>query len=70
MAKTTLNITGMHCASCKALIEEVSLEVSGVKACIVDPEKGTAVIEHDETFQFQPLKQAIEALGEYKVEAV
>lgn len=60
----------MHCASCKALIEEVSLEVSGVKACTVDPIAGTAVIEQDETFQFKNLKQAIEALGEYSVEKI
>jgi copper chaperone CopZ len=45
--KKELKIKGMHCKSCKMLIED-ALDDLGVKSN-VDNEKGTAVIEFDES---------------------
>ncbi len=65
--KTKLTIKGMHCESCKVLIEEVCNEMKGVKSCNVDVKAGKADIEHDETLDIKKLKKEIESLGEYKV---
>ena len=64
--KTTLKIQGMHCESCKLLIEEVAQEINGVKSCIGDVKKGTAVVEHEKA-DMSLLKKEIEKLGKYKV---
>ena len=67
---STLKIAGMHCASCKMLIEEVCRETHGVAACDVDFEKGAAVIEHDGTLDTDILIKEISGLGQYTVEKV
>jgi len=67
---TTIKIDGMHCASCKALIEDVAGETPGVKSCVVDIGKGQGVIEHDERFVLSDLVKEIEGLGDYKVTVV
>jgi copper chaperone CopZ len=65
--KTVIGITGMHCSSCKALIEDVCKDVAGVVACSVDLSKGKAVVEHEPTLNLPLLKQEIEAIGSYQV---
>ena len=45
--KIDLRIKGIHCQSCKMLIED-ALEDLGVESSNVNPEKGTAVIEFDQ----------------------
>ena len=67
---TLFTITGMHCVSCKSLIEEVCREVPGVASCTVNPETNTGVVTHDESFQASTLRQEIEALGSYRVTMV
>jgi copper chaperone CopZ len=67
---TTITITGMHCASCKALLEDVIGDVPGVTRCTVDSEKSTGTIEHDDTFTPENLEQAISELGTYTVHIV
>ncbi len=67
---TTLKITGMHCASCKALIEDVCGEVKGVRSCTVDPDTGIATVDHDETLDPALLAKEIRALGDYGAEIV
>jgi copper chaperone CopZ len=49
--KTTIKIEGMHCGSCKALIEDVAKDVPGVVSCDVDVAHGKAVIEHAADFE-------------------
>lgn len=66
--KTTITIKGTHCEACKALIEDVCTEISGMKSCAVDFETGITEIEHDENADWQKFKTEIESLGEYKVE--
>lgn len=65
---TTLTIKGTHCASCKALIEEVSREQPGITSCSVDYATGKTVIEHDAPFDRTQLQRAISEVGEYTIE--
>ncbi len=67
MTTTKLTITGMHCASCKALIEDVCMEIAGVKSCSVDVAKGEATIEHDESVGTSLFAREIEGLGDYRI---
>ncbi len=64
---TLFNITGMHCASCKALIEDVILELPGVLSGVVDVATNTARIEHDASVDQDTIRRAIERLGTYTV---
>ena len=47
--KEVLNVSGMHCNSCKMLIEDV-LEEIGVKSD-ASVDKGTVAVEYDESEQ-------------------
>lgn len=67
---TTLRITGLHCASCKALIEDVATDIPGVTSAVVDSEKMTATIEHEDSILPETLRQEIENLGEYKASII
>ncbi len=70
MAVTAVAIAGMHCASCKTLIEEVAMETAGVRACAVDLEKGTGTIDHDDAFDLDAFAREVGALGPYRVTRV
>lgn len=65
--KTTLTIKGMHCESCKALIEDVCKEIPGAISCKVDYKTGKTIVEHEKEFNFKRFKKEIEGLGDYKV---
>lgn len=65
--KTTFAIKGMHCTSCKALIEDVVSEIPGVASCAVDVEAERADVEHDDSFDPERMRKDIEALGDYRV---
>lgn len=66
--KTTIAITGMHCHSCKVLMESVCREIVGVRSCHVDFSTGKTEIEHDEPVDWEALKKEIESLGAYHVD--
>lgn len=68
MKTTVIKIKGMHCNSCKLLIEDVCKDIKGVKSCKVDFETGKTTIEHDESFSFDSFKKEVEGLGQYKIE--
>lgn len=68
--QTTLQIQGMHCASCKKLIESVSKDVPGVQSCEVDFTTGKATLTHDESMDLNKVKEEIRSLGEYTVESI
>ncbi len=59
--KTTIKIDGMHCGSCKALIEDVAKDVPGVVSCDVDVAHGKADVEH--TADFEPSEFIAEIAG-------
>ena len=65
--KITLTLEGLHCASCKALIEDVAGDIKGIKSCTVDSGKGTAVVEYEDKKNLEELKKEVESLGDYKV---
>ncbi len=65
-----ISIRGMHCGSCKALIEDVCKDIPGVSACIVSFENGTAAVEHDGSVSFERVRGEIAALGDYQVEQI
>ena len=57
--KKTLQIKGMHCKSCKMLLED-SFEDLGVASATIDWEKGIAVVEFDENkVSLVALKKAV-----------
>ncbi|MEK7607152.1 MAG: heavy metal-associated domain-containing protein [Patescibacteria group bacterium] len=70
MTTTKLKITGMHCASCKALIEDVCREIPGVSACEVNLESGVATVMHDDSVDVGVVKKEIGGLGEYTIEEI
>ena len=57
--KMIITITGMHCKSCKMLIEEACSEISGVKSCNVDYKTGKTVVEHEGKLDFKLLKKSV-----------
>lgn len=65
--KTTVIIQGTHCPSCKALIEDVCKEISGIASCDVDFKTGSTAIEHEENFDWKVLEQKLDELGKYKL---
>jgi Cu+-exporting ATPase len=46
-ATADLVVTGMHCGSCQALVEESLSERDGVTSAVVDLESGRAVVRFD-----------------------
>lgn len=63
--KTILTLTGMHCDSCKRLIESVYADMPGVSSCEVNVTDRIAVVEHDATVQPEAIAEEINALGTY-----
>lgn len=70
MLRTTLKIKGMHCESCKFLLEDVCSDMPGVVSCDANVEGGTLTIEHEQPIDHGALKKEIEDLKEYTVEEV
>lgn len=70
MNKITLNITGMHCASCAKIIKMELDDQPGVVRAEVDDTRKQALIEIDPTLtNVSKLKKLISDLG-YQVEEV
>ncbi|MBI3626634.1 heavy-metal-associated domain-containing protein [Candidatus Uhrbacteria bacterium] len=65
--KTTIKIQGTHCPSCKILIEEICMEQKGVISAGVNYHTGETLIEHDESLNWQKLKDEVEAIQGYTV---
>lgn len=56
-------IKGMHCDSCKALIEDVASEVAGVAQAVVNKDAHVLTIDHDEKFSERMLLNHVNELG-------
>ncbi len=66
--RTTVSIPGMHCASCAALIKDVSSEFPSIKSINVDVDTKNVTLNHDESFDMQKWATEIEALDpKYKI---
>lgn len=65
---TTVSIPGIHCASCAALIKDVSSEFPSIKTVDVDVDTKKVTLDHDDTFDMQKWTEEIEALDpKYKI---
>ncbi len=66
--QTTVSIPGIHCASCAALIKDVSSEFPAIKQAEVDIETKKVTIDHDDGFDMKKWTEEIEALDpKYKI---
>jgi copper chaperone CopZ len=66
---TTVSIPGIHCASCAALIKDISGEFPSIMHIDVDTDTKKVAIDHDESFDMQKWMIEIEALGDtYKIQ--
>lgn len=61
---TTVSIPGIHCDSCKALIESISEDFPAIQSAEVDLEKKTVTLEHGEDFDFDAWSAEIEEANE------
>ena len=67
--QTTVSIPGIHCASCAALIKDVSSEFPSIKSIDVDIETKKVTLNHEENFDMQKWSQEIESLDpRYKIQ--
>lgn len=68
MKKEIYPIIGIHCASCKMLIEEMVRQVDGVKSVNVNFASEKMTVEFDETkTNVEELKKAVGKAGNYKL---
>lgn len=65
--QTNIKITGMHCPSCKTLLEDVIHDVPGVNSCMIDAEKHVGTIEHDDSFNFDNVVKEVANLDKYTI---
>ena len=65
--RTDLIIKGIHCTSCKVLIEDICFGFKEIKKCEVDVKSGKVIVEHQTNFDPQKIKKEIEKIGEYRV---
>ncbi len=63
--KQEFGIKGMHCTSCKVLIEDVVSDIAGVTSCNVDMKAEKMSVEGE--FSSDTVKKEVEGLGKYKV---
>lgn len=61
--ETTLNVSGMHCASCAVLIEDAIDEIPGATTLSVDHAGGTVAVAHDSEATLEAIRQAIRGEG-------
>ncbi|MFW5703996.1 MAG: heavy metal translocating P-type ATPase [Patescibacteria group bacterium] len=66
--KQTFPIVGMHCASCKALIEEMVRDVGGVQKVSVNYASEKMTVEYDESqTDISQIKKAVASAGSYEL---
>ncbi|MBI3816704.1 cation transporter [Candidatus Peregrinibacteria bacterium] len=66
--QTVVSIPGIHCASCAALLKDVSAEFPSIQNVDVDIEGKKVTLEHADDFDMQKWTMDIESLGDtYKV---
>lgn len=60
--QTTVSIPGIHCASCAALIKDISGEFTSINKVDVDVDTKKVTLDHEEGFDLQQWKKEIESL--------
>jgi P-type Cu+ transporter len=61
--RTTLLVSGMHCAGCVGSVERALKDVPGVEECYVNLATSEAVVSHGADVEPQALGEAIRAAG-------
>ncbi|MBI4599768.1 cation transporter [Candidatus Uhrbacteria bacterium] len=64
----TIHVKGMHCASCKDVIEDICHDSAGIVSCTVNTETGEVAVDYEHEDNLIELKKEIDALGQYTVE--
>ena len=66
--QTIVSIPGIHCASCVALIKDVSSEFPSIKSVDVDIDTKIVTLDHNENFDREKWSAEIESLDpKYKI---
>ncbi|MFH0804614.1 MAG: heavy metal-associated domain-containing protein [Patescibacteria group bacterium] len=65
--KTIISVQGMHCPSCKFLLEDACKELPQVQDCNADFMNGQVEIEHTPDLDWRALQAKVEQLGQYTV---
>jgi copper chaperone CopZ len=69
--QTIVSIPGIHCASCAALIKDVSSEFPSIKNITVDIDTKNVTLDHDESLNMKKWTVEIEALdSKYKIHPI
>lgn len=70
MPITKVSIPGIHCASCAALIKDVSGEFPEIKSVSVDTDSKIVTLDHDERLDIEKWSKEIESLDpKYKIQS-
>jgi len=68
MKKENYKIQGMHCASCKVLIESFLVKLDGISQVKVNYSTGDLYLEYDEKkIGIEDIKKTVDSIGEYKL---
>ena len=59
----TLKVRGMHCNSCKLLIEDSVSEITGVQSIVANFETGVVKVKYADEKLMPKIKQAIKKEG-------
>jgi copper chaperone CopZ len=62
--KTTVVIPGIHCASCEALIKDVSGDFPTIRSVSVNLETKKVELEHSEDFDLSRWIEEVQLLGD------
>lgn len=65
--QTTFTVQGMHCASCKHLIEDISSEIPGVESASLDENSKILTLTHSDPIDIESLKKEISSAGSYTI---
>lgn len=68
--KSIINLKGMHCASCRVLIEDICSDIPGISVCDVDVEKGMLTLEHDTNESLEKVVADIRNVSTYTIEHI
>jgi len=63
MREITINVTGMHCASCGILIDDVMLDVDGVQSSVTDTKSGVCRVAASDAVDDAALLAAVAEAG-------
>lgn len=69
--RTLVQIPGIHCQSCVALITDVSQDFPAIQHIDVDLQSKKITLDHDDRFDLPTWSQAVEGLNaSYKVQTL